>query len=84
MASRKPLLVSVPDGILRKDAQRYGAAWITEPDDVDAIATSIVEMYTAWKQGRMPKPNEDVIASHNRAHLTELLAKQFGMSARVI
>lgn len=84
MASRKPLLVSVPDGTLRKDAQRYGAAWITDPDDVDAIAASIVEMYTAWNQGRMPKPHEDVIASHDRAQLTELLAKQFGMSARVI
>lgn len=84
MASRKPMLVSVPEGTLRKDAQRYGAAWITNPDDIDAIATSIIEMYTAWKQGRLPKANEDVVASHNRAALAETLAKQFGMSARVI
>lgn len=84
MATRKPLLVSVPDGTLRKDAQRYGAAWITNPDDVDAIATSIVEMYNAWKQGRQPIPSEDVIRSHDRRQLTETLAKQLGMSVTVI
>jgi glycosyltransferase involved in cell wall biosynthesis len=84
MAARKPLLVSVPEGTLRRDAQRYGAAWITDPDDIEAIATSIKEMYMAWKQNKQPKPNEEVVASHNRSQLTELLVKQFGLSARVI
>jgi len=82
--TRKPLLVSVPDGALRKDAERYGAAWITNPNDVDAIATSIIEMYELFKRGSLPTPNETVVEGFNRIGLTEQLAKQFAMSTRVV
>ena len=82
--TRKPLLVSVPEGALRKDAERYGASWITNPDDVDAIATSITEMYELFKRGTLPVPSSQVVESFNRVNLTEHLAKQFAMSTRVV
>jgi glycosyltransferase involved in cell wall biosynthesis len=84
MGTKKPLLVSVPEGALRKDAERYGASWITQPDDVVAIATSIVEMYEHFKRGTLPAPNSSVVEGFNRVGLTEQLAKQFAMSTRVV
>ncbi|MBU3678515.1 MAG: glycosyltransferase family 4 protein [Candidatus Kapabacteria bacterium] len=82
--TRKPLLVSVPQGALRKDAERYGASWITDPKDVEAIATSIIEMYEHFKRGTLPSPNASVVDGFNRITLTEQLAKQFAMSTRVV
>lgn len=82
--TRKPLLVSVPDGALRKDAERYGASWITDPKDVEAMATSIIEMYEHFKRGSLPAPNASVVDGFNRITLTEQLAKQFAMSTRVV
>lgn len=82
--TRKPLLVSVPDGALRKDAERYGASWITDPKDVEAISTGIIEMYEHFKRGSLPAANTSVVDGFNRITLTEQLAKQFAMSTRVV
>lgn len=81
--TRKPLLVSVPNGALRKDAERYGAAWITEPSDVEAITQCLSEMYDAWKAGTLPRPDESVVEGFDRYLLTGLLAKQLAMATRV-
>ncbi len=81
--TRKPLLVSVPNGALRKDAERYGAAWITEPQDVEAITQCLSEMYDAWRSGSLPRPDEAVVQGFDRHQLTGLLAKQLAMATRV-
>lgn len=82
--TRKPLLVSVPEGALRKDAERYGAAWITEPADVDAIAQCIIEMADAHRKGALPRPTEDVVQQYDRRTLTATLARQLALSTRVL
>jgi len=81
--SRKPLLVSVGEGALRKDAERYGASWITQPDDVDAIAQSIAEIYEHWRKGTLPTPNEDVVQGFHRRTITDSLARVLAMATRV-
>ncbi|MFZ9870660.1 MAG: glycosyltransferase [Candidatus Kapaibacteriota bacterium] len=81
--TRKPLLVSVPEGALRKDAERYGAAWLTEPDDVEAIATAISEMYDQWKNRRVVQPDADVVASFDRRTITGDLARVLAGCLRV-
>ena len=82
--TRKPLLVSVPEGALRQDAQRYGAAWITNPDDVPSIAQCIVEMYDQWRAGRLPVPEESEVDRYDRRSLTEQLARTLSHSGTVI
>ncbi len=82
--SRKPILVSVPDGALRKDAERYGAAWITEPKDVRAIVQCISEMYDLWKKGALPVPDEEFVSGFNRRDLTGQLARELAMATRVV
>jgi glycosyltransferase involved in cell wall biosynthesis len=82
--TRKPLLVSVPNGALRKDAERYGAAWITDPSDIDAIAQCIIEMADAHKRGTLPRPAEDIVQQYDRRALTATLARQLALSTRVL
>lgn len=82
--TRKPLLVSVPEGALKKDAEKYGAAWITEPDDVKAIAAVIIEMYDQWKKGALPRPNEQFVKQFDRYAITGELARVLASSLRVI
>jgi len=82
--TRKPILASVPEGALRKDAERYGAAWITEPDDVKGIANAILDMYDRWSKGALPLPDNDVVESFDRRKLTGELARVLSGSLRVI
>lgn len=84
IGTRKPLLVSVPEGALKKDAEKYGAAWITQPDDVKAIAAVIIEMYDLWKKNALPKPAENVVKQFDRVNLTGDLARVLASSLRVI
>ncbi len=82
--TKKPLLVSVPDGSLRQDAERYGAAWITDPTNVDAIAACIIEMHDAWINGTLPAPNLSTVAQYDRRYLTAELAKTLASTLRVV
>lgn len=82
--TRKPVLVSVPEGALRSDAEKYGAAWITAPDDVEAIATAISDMYDQWKTHTLPRPDESFIQRFDRRQLTGELARVLAGSLRVL
>ena len=82
--TRKPLLVSVPKGALHSDAEKYGAAWITAPDDVQAIATAISDMYDQWKAGSLPTPDEEFVQRFDRRQLTGELARVLAGSLRVM
>ena len=81
--TRKPLLVSVQQGALRRDAERYGAAWITDPYDVDAIAQCLAEMYERWKSDTLPAPDPTGVSQFDRRALTDVLARQLAMSTRI-
>lgn len=81
--TRKPLLVSVPQGALRRDAERYGAARLTDPTDVKAITACIAELYDAWAKRTLPTPDPAVVAQYDRRALTGELAKVLAMSIRI-
>lgn len=82
--TKKPILASVPKGALRSDAEKYGAAWITAPADVKAIAASIIEMYDLWKSNNLPKPDDSEVAKYDRQQLAGSLARVLAGSLRVI
>lgn len=75
--SRKPVLASVPDGAAKMAAQEYGAAFITEPDNIEQIKNAILMAHTLYKTGKFPVPNEDFIQKLRRDQLTEQLTKTF-------
>ncbi|HUX93060.1 MAG TPA: glycosyltransferase family 4 protein [Ignavibacteriaceae bacterium] len=80
--TRKPLLVSVPDGALKTAATEYKAAYITKPDDVTEIKNNILKIYEDYVKNSLPVPDEEFIIKHRRDFLTELLTKQFQFSVK--
>jgi glycosyltransferase involved in cell wall biosynthesis len=74
--SQKPLLVSVPEGALSQAAQKYDAAIVTEPDNIQQIKLAILRLYKSYKEDKLPTPNLDVIQQYRRDVLTEQLTKE--------
>lgn len=73
----KPILACVPDGVARKSLKNHGAVILTEPDDVNAISGAILEFYSQYKSGTLPRPNPDMTDNYNRKKLSGILAEQF-------
>ena len=73
----KPILACVPEGVARESLSDHGAVIITDPDDVNAIADAILRYYELYKNGNMPKPNEEMINKYNRKTLSGKLAEEF-------
>lgn len=80
--TRKPLLVSVPEGALKAAATEYKASFITKPNDVEEIKRTILTIYEQYVKNALPVPDEEFIVKHRRDFLTELLTKQFQFSVK--
>lgn len=75
--TRKPLIACVPRGAARTASIAYAASFITEPDNIEEIKTTILDVYDLYSKNKLPAPNEDYIERHKRNYLTEMLVKQF-------
>jgi len=75
--SRKPVIASVPEGAAKMAAQEYGAAFITEPDNITQIKEAILTVHNLYRSNCLPKPNEEFVERHRRDFLTEQLTKHF-------
>jgi glycosyltransferase involved in cell wall biosynthesis len=75
--SRKPILASVVDGVAKNALQEYGAAFITQPDDIQEIKDAIIQIHELFRNKKLPTPNEEFVQRHNRISLTEQLTKAF-------
>jgi hypothetical protein len=75
--TRKPILASVPDGAAKNSLQEYGAAFITDPCNIEQIKNRLIEIHDLFIQNKLPKPNEEFVYRHNREFLTEQLTTQF-------
>ncbi|MHB1688088.1 MAG: glycosyltransferase [Ignavibacteriaceae bacterium] len=80
--TRKPILVSVPEGALKIAASEYKASFITKPDDVDEIKNTILKIYELYSKNSLPTPDEEFVTKHRRDFLTEQLTKQFQFSVK--
>lgn len=74
MGARKSILGLVPEGAERDTIEAYGASFLAPPDDVPAITRKLHEIYKAWKERRLPAPDESYVTSFDRTRLTEKLA----------
>lgn len=80
---RKPIIACLPEGALKIAAAEYKASFITEPDNINQIKNTILEVYKLFKEGQLPAPDEKFVESFNRGYLTELLAKQMNNVLKV-
>jgi glycosyltransferase involved in cell wall biosynthesis len=83
IGSRKPIIACVPEGAAKIAAADYKASFITEPDNIDQIKNTIIEVYNLYKEGKLPSPDEKYVESFRRDLLTEQLAKQMNKVLRV-
>ncbi len=75
--SRKPILGSVIDGTAKAALQKYGASFITAPDDINEIKEAIINIHELFVMKKLPVPNEEFILRHDRISLTDRLVKIF-------
>ena len=78
--ARKPILISSPDGPMRKMALDTKAALAVEPDDVGQIENSISTLYHLWKNRNLPTPDENYIQQFDRQKLAAELSREIGLS----
>ena len=81
--TRKPIISCLPDGALKMAAGDYKASFITEPDNIEQIKNTILEVYKLFKEGKLPIPDEKFVESFRRDLLTEQLAKQMNNVLKV-
>lgn len=74
LGARKPVLACIPEGAAKQVLDKGGAAFVADPDDVDAIAAQIQTLFTLYKNDRLPAPSYDYVAQFERSMLTGRLA----------
>jgi glycosyltransferase involved in cell wall biosynthesis len=83
IGSRKPIIACVPEGAAKMAATEYKASFITEPDNIDQIKNTIIQVFKLYKSGKLPVPDEQYIEGFRRDLLTEQLAKQMNKILKV-
>jgi len=78
LATGKPILALVPPGAAADLLTESGTSRIVEPDNVSAIAKTLIQMYNQWRVGEL-RTNADpnVVQRYERRHLTQRLAHLF-------
>lgn len=75
VGSRRPILGLVPDGTAREALLAYGAAYLADPDDPEAVAEALVRAYDDERAGTTPAPDEAFVAAHGRRALAGRVAR---------
>jgi len=83
IGARKPIIACVPDGAAKMAALDYKASFITEPDNIEQIKNTILEVYKLFKEGKLPIPDEKYVEGFRRDFLTEQLAKRMNNVLKV-
>ena len=79
MRSGKPIWAVInPQGITADILKSSGLAFIADNENPDEIASSLVNLYKNWQEGKLTvQPNWDYIHSFERRRLTKKLAEVF-------
>lgn len=72
--AKKPILATMPKSYMRDLAVESGIALTADPTDSDDIYKALSTYYDLWKNGALPKGNEDFTSQFDRKHLTENLS----------
>ncbi len=75
--TRKPVIATVPDGASKISAEKYGASFITSPDNINEIKEMFIKVFEQYHSNKLPKPSEEVVLDFDRNHLTKKLTNIF-------
>ena len=74
MGTRKPILALVPPGAARDTLQRYKAAYVVSPEDVNKATQALNRIRNDWRDQCFPKPDEAFVSTLSRKYLTKKLS----------
>ncbi|HEY6626252.1 MAG TPA: glycosyl transferase family 1, partial [Ignavibacteriaceae bacterium] len=77
------VIACVPEGAAKMAVSEYKASFITEPDNIEQIKNTIVEVYKLYIEAKLPAPDEKFVESFRRDLLTEQLALQLNKVLKV-
>ncbi len=75
--TRKPIVATVPEGASKTATEKYGASFITDPENLDEIKAMLVKVYELYHSNKLPVPDEEFIIEHDRNFLTKKLTNIF-------
>ena len=77
MGAKKPIIACVPEGAAKTAVQEYPASYICEPDNIDEIKNTILQVYEHYKSSQFPVPGNEFLMKFRRDYLAEKLSKEF-------
>ena len=77
IGAKKPIIACVPEGAAKNALQKYGAAFYTDPIDINNIKKTIYNVYDLYQKDELPKPDDEFVQQYRRDFLTEQLCKEF-------
>ncbi len=83
IATGRPILAIVPDGIIRQMLTPYRAADTIDASDPGAIADAIYERYQQWRAGELPKGDPRLAREYDQRRLAERLARVLAYSMKI-
>jgi glycosyltransferase involved in cell wall biosynthesis len=75
--SKKPIFVNFPEGAAKQEAIKYGASFVTHPEDVNEIKNDLIDIINLFNNNKLPVPSDEFVNQFNRVYLTELLSLEF-------
>lgn len=76
IGSRKPIIACIPEGVTKKYLENYGAIQFIPEENPGDIVNAILSYYELYKNGDLPKPDEEMVAQFDRKKMTEELATE--------
>lgn len=81
--SRKPLIITAPDGNMKELGKKTKACLTSNAGDTKSIEENIATYYKLWKEKMLPSADESFVSQFNRRLLTEQLSKILNNSLRI-
>ncbi|MCW8848534.1 MAG: glycosyltransferase [Melioribacteraceae bacterium] len=75
--ARKPIIASLPEGIARNAAKEYGASYLTLPDSIDQLKTTLFNVHKDFIDNNFPIFDKLYVENHNRKVQADRLIKIF-------
>lgn len=75
--ARKPIIACLPEGIARYSAEKYGASFLTSPNNINEIKKTIKNVHDLYIRKKLPQCNEEYVKELDRKIQVEQITKIF-------
>jgi glycosyltransferase involved in cell wall biosynthesis len=72
--SRRPILGLVPEGSSADLLRQYGAAFVADPYNKEAVKKQLEQLFRLWEEKKLPIPDEEFVKQYDRKVVSGELA----------